>query len=208
MIWVALLVMMWAVWVPTAGMAQRCDECMPRVALKSNLVHDALLVPDVGVEVEFARRFSVSTEVVWSRWGGDASNWCQRVAGGWLDLNWWFGDRSRMRALMGHHAGVFGGVHRYDFCFSAGKGVQSVVPAWSCGVSYGYSFRLRRRLNLDVGMRVGYLESRYRHYRAECGLLVAEHEGIRRYFGPLDLSVTLVWFPGKGHRNLPDYSDF
>lgn len=59
----------------------RCGSCVPRVVVKTNLAHDALLVPDIGVEVEIGRRFSVSAEGVFACWGTDVSPVCWRVAG-------------------------------------------------------------------------------------------------------------------------------
>ena len=183
----------------------RCDACMPRVVIKSNLVHDALLVPDVGVEVEIGRRFSVSAEGVYARWGTDVSRVCWRAAGGWLEMRWWFGSPVRERALTGHHLGVYGNVAQYDFCIG-GKGVQSISPAYGYGVSYGYSLRLTDRLNLDLGVRAGCLESSCLKYRPECGELIADRRERYIYWGPTGVEVTLVWWPGRGRHNNPDYN--
>ncbi len=183
----------------------RCGSCVPRVVVKTNLAHDALLVPDIGVEVEIVRRFSVSAEGVFAHWGTDVSPVCWRVAGGWLEMRWWFGGNVGERSLTGHHLGVYGNVAQYDFCIG-GKGVQSISPAYGYGLSYGYSFRLTERLNLDLGVRAGYVESSCMKYRPECGELIADRRMRYRYWGPAGIEVTLVWWPGRGGHNNPDYN--
>lgn len=184
-----------------------CDDCYPHVALKSNVLHDAALTPDLGIEVEIAKKFSISAEGVWAWWGKDSSLHCWRIAGGWAEMRYWFGNKSRSRALSGHHAGIYGSIHKYDFAFGS-TGYQSVGLTYGGGISYGYSFPIARRLNLDLSARVGYFESPYVKYKPMCGEFHAISQGVRKYFGPTGLEVTLVWFPGIKQRNHPDYNPY
>lgn len=181
-----------------------CDDCLPRVALKTNLLHDAALTPDLGVEISIARRFSLSVEGVYAWWSKDSRHRYWRVRGGTAEARVWFGDKSRRRALTGHHAGIYASVYDYDFEFGH-KGRQAPEAGYSVGVGYGYSFRIAPRLNLDLGVRIGYSAGKVIEYEPQCGRYVCTDRYYKRYFGPTGIDVTLVWFPGKGKRNRPDY---
>lgn len=179
-----------------------CEECNTNIAIKTNLVHDALLTPDLGVELSIARRFSVSVSGVYAWWSNNRRHSYWRIRGGVLEARCWFGDRSRARALTGHHVGVYGSAHDYDFEFG-GTGWQSPRAVYGVGVGYGYSFRLNRRLNLDLGMRVGYSAGRRIKYKPECGDYVCVGRTFARYIGVTGIDITLVWFPGAKNRNNP-----
>ena len=178
------------------GECVSCRDCEPVLALKSNLAHDALLTPDLGVEICLARRFSVSASGVWAWWSDDDAHRYWRIYGGWVELRYWFGAAARRQAMTGHHAGIYGSMLSYDFEFG-GKGWQSPGWTYGAGVSYGYSFRLNGCLNLDVGCRIGYSAGDVVTYRPQCGMYVCQSHRNVRYFGPTGLEVTLVWFPGK-----------
>ncbi len=191
------------------GFAQcpACSHCAPAVAVKTNLLHDLLITPDLGVEVEIARRFSVSLEGVWGWWGSDRASHCWRVAGGWLEGRWWFGRKSEVRALSGHHLGLYGSIHKYDFALGS-TGRQSIGCTYGAGVSYGYSFPIARRLNLDLSARAGYFRSPYVKYQPQCGEFMKLASGVHQYVGITDVEITLVWFPGAKSKNLPDYEPY
>ena len=43
-------------------------------------------------------------------------------------------------------------------------------------------------------------------YHPQCGTYVCTSHTTHRYLGITGLEVTLVWFPGKGAKNIPDYN--
>lgn len=182
-----------------------CNDCAPRFALRTNMIHDVLATPDLGAEVSIAKRWSVLTQGVYARWGTDVSATCWRINGGMLELRGWIGDKPLQRALTGHHVGVYGSLYQYDISFSGHTGHQSNRYMGGVGVTYGYSFRIANRLNLDCGISVGYMGGTETKYRPICGVLMCTGQHKIRYFGPTDLHVTLVWFPGKKSFNNPVY---
>lgn len=191
---------------PLDGAAQcrECVECEPRLAVKTNLLHDALLTPDLGVEVALGRRWSVSAEGVWAWWSRDARHRYWRIYGGWAEIRFWPGSKPLERALTGHHAGVYGSMHSFDFEFG-GKGWQSPGLACGAGVSYGYSWAVGKRLNIDVSVRAGYCGGKIIKYHPQCDTYVCTSHSRLRYLGLTGLEVTLVWFPGRGTGNQPVY---
>ncbi len=185
-----------------AAQCADCDECMPRIALKTNLLHDAMAIPDIGVEVSIGRQWSLSAEGVWAWWSRESAHRCWRIYGGWTEFRFWFGEKVRRRALTGHHVGVYGSMLTYDFEFG-NKGWQSPDFTYGIGIGYGYSWCISRYLNIDVGARVGYSVGRLIKYHPQCDTYVCQSHPERRYIGLTGLEVTLVWFPGNKHKNNP-----
>ncbi|MCM1290811.1 MAG: DUF3575 domain-containing protein [Prevotella sp.] len=177
--------------------------CITSFAIKSNLLHDALLTPDLGIEVGLHNKFSVSAEGVWAWWSNNSKHRFWRIYGAWIEGRYWFGKFSSQRHLSGHHAGVYLSAHTYDFEFG-GKGWQSPNATFGVGLSYGYSFRISSRLNVDLSARVGYSSGKLITYHPQCGEYVCISRHNHHYFGPTDLSVTFVWFPGRNKFNKPD----
>ena len=169
------------------------NDC--HIVIKTNLLYDALLTPDLGVEFSLTPSFSVGIEGVCAWWSNDRAHRYWRVRGGWLDASWWFGKASRGRRLTGHHAGIYLSIHDYDFEFG-GKGWQSPRPTLGAGVTYGYSFSLNRHLNLDLSLRAGYAGGSVIEYRPMCGEYTCIRRRSNHYFGLTGIGVTLVWFPG------------
>lgn len=173
-----------------------------RFMLKSNLLHDALLTPDVGVEIGFTPHWSLSMQGECAWWSKDSSHRYWRIAGGSAEVRYWIVPAGFTRTQTGHHIGLTGGVHSFDFEFG-GKGWQSHGPFWMAGLVYGYSLPLAPRVSLDFSVTVGGAWGRTVTYHPECGVYVAERYNRIQRFGPTDLGVTLVWYPGRGERNLP-----
>lgn len=190
--------------VGSSAQSSSCDDCYPRVAVKTNLLHDAALIPDIGVEVSIARRFSISIEGMYAWWNNDARHRYWRIRGGCFELRTWFGNKREVRALTGHHIGVYGSMHDYDFEFG-NKGWQSPDLTYGVGIGYGYAISLNSRLNLDFGLKIGYSAGNLIEYRPQCDTYVCTKHSFRKYIGLTGLEVTLVWFPGRGNKNVPDY---
>ena len=111
--------------------------------------------------------------------------------------------RGRAPPRLVRPSGSFGPCHDFDFEFG-NIGRQSRQPTFGAGVSYGYSFRLNSRLSLDLSVRAGYTGGHITVYKPQCGTYVCVDSYYRRYIGPTDVSVTLVWFPGRGAFNNPE----
>lgn len=166
----------------------------PFVAIKSNLLHDALLTPDIGVELSVSPAISIGIEGVYAWWSNNRAHRYWRIRGLWLDASWWFGKASKSHRLTGHHAGIYASIHDYDFEFG-GKGWQSRRATPGIGLTYGYSFRLNRHLNLDLYARVGYAECNVTKYKPMCGTYTCIRKIDKHYFGLTGLGISLTWFP-------------
>lgn len=179
-----------------------CGNLCPPVAIKSNLLYDAALTPDAGVEISLSRRVSVGLEGVYAWWSNDRRHRYWRVRGGWIDVSLWFGSSARRQRLTGHHAGIYVSMHDYDFEFGH-KGWQARNPTFGAGLTYGYSFRLNGRLSLDLYLRTGYAGGKVTEYVPQCGSYTCIRQYHGNYWGLTGAGISLVWFPGRGSSNNP-----
>lgn len=179
------------------------DDCNCRYfAIKSNLIHDVLLTPDVGLEMPLPNHFSVGLEGIYAWWNNDQAHRYWRIRGGSLEVKYWLGAAAEQQVLCGHHIGLYASCHDYDFEFG-GKGWQSKQPTFGGGIIYGYSFRLNKRLRLDLNIRAGYSGGKITEYIPQCDRYVCIDRYYKHYFGPTGIGITLVWFPGRDNFNNP-----
>ncbi len=168
----------------------------PRWALKTNLLYDALLIPNIGIEYRFARRWSASVDYMHAWWSCDEKHRYWRCYGGEVLVRRYFGDRP----FAGHHVGLYGMALTYDFEFG-GKGRQSDGFGYGGGVEYGYSLPVGRRLNIDFSIGLGYFGGRYKEYVPMDGCYVWQSTRRQHWFGPTRAEVSLVWILGGDRRS-------
>ena len=127
-----------------------------------------------------------------------------RVYGGDLGLRWWFGGKSKERALSGHHLGLYGGILTFDFelgdnGYLGGKPAGTLWDRWimNSGIEYGYSLPVGRRLNIDFSIGVGYMGGNYIKYYPFDNDYYYDKEYHMSYFGPTKAEISLVWLIGR-----------
>ena len=169
-------------------------------ALKSNLLYDALLVPNLALEASIGSGWTLGAGGMFAWWSKDAKHRYWRIYGGDLEIRKYFGALSKSKPLQGHHLGIYGDFLTYDFEFGA-KGYQSKVT-YAAGIRYGYSHPIGKRLNLDFALGIGYLHSNYKTYVPKDGCYVYQETKKRKWLGPTQAEISLVWLLGKGNTNI------
>ncbi len=175
-------------------------------AIKTNLLYDALTLPNLGVELRLDNRWTVSADWMYGWWNNNFSrHYFLRAYGGELSLRRWLGRRDVMKPFTGHHIGIYGQVFTYDFRkgnhgYMGGKpkGTLWDKMSYAVGAEYGYSVSLCRRLNLDMSLGVGYMSGIIHDYTPMDGCKVWQRTRIRRWFGPTKAEISLVYVIGKG----------
>ncbi len=177
-----------------------CQKALSQdVGIKTNLLADAFLNPNLGIEVGLAPKWTldVSGELnVWKlsnnrRW----KHWAVQP-----EARYWFCDR---------FAGHFVGVHVHGGQYNIG-GIDGKVnllgtnarklkdtryQGWfaGAGVSYGYAWILGRHWNLEAEIGIGYSYTRYDRFRcAGCGKKIEEDKP-HHYVGPTKAAINLVY---------------
>ena len=178
------------------------------MALKTNMLYDVLALPSVGAEFYLGKNFSIVGNWTYGWWDTDRRHRYWRAYGGDVALRWWFGSKAEAKPLTGHHVGVYGGVFTYDFEFG-GRGYMGGKPRHSlwdkflvnCGVEYGYSLPISRRLNIDFTIGIGYISGQYYEYTPQDGHYVWQSTHNLNWFGPTKAEISLVWLIGHGNFN-------
>lgn len=178
------------------------------MAVKTNMLLDALALPNIGAEVYVGKNISVGANWMYGWWDNDHRHRYWRAYGGDLTARWWFGRKAAVKPLTGHHLGVFAGVVTYDFEFG-GRGYMGGLPGrplWDrcnlfAGVEYGYSLPVASRLNLDFSIGIGYMGGNYLEYVPEGRHYLWESTHRLNWFGPVKAEISLVWLIGHGNVN-------
>jgi len=184
----------------------------PWLALKTNLLFDALLTPNVEIETQLGRdsRWSIMIED-WFPWflyrknlHGQArtehrlidkiyKNAYQLWAIGG-ELRYWFRPRCQQVRpwLTGTFAGVYVAGGKYDWEWDS-NGDQGEFM--SAGLSIGRSWPLSKHWNMELSGSIGAVWGPRRHYQGEYDdtHLIWKYNGNIFYVGPTKLKLSLVW---------------
>lgn len=168
----------------------------PLLALKTNLLFDAALMPNVEIEVPVGKRWSVNGEYAFPWWQFDRGKYCMQVLMGGLEGRYWLGSRKSREdreVLTGHFLGLYAGGGKYDLQWGE-KGYQGEFFI-TAGVSYGWATRIARHLHLEFNIGIGLLRTDYRHYHARDNYqtLLWQENGKYTWFGPTKAKISLVW---------------
>lgn len=176
--------------------------------LRTNMIYDALAVPNIGLDVYLGSNWSVGVFWMYGWWKCDHRHRYWRTYGGDVSVRRWFGSAAVGKPLTGHHVGAYFGIMTYDFEWG-GKGYMGGEPGgslwdrmnWYGGIDYGYSLPIGRRLNIDFSIGIGYLGGRYYEYKPIDNHYVWQTTKNRHYFGPTKAEISLVWLLGRGNFN-------
>jgi len=168
-------------------------ETQIKPAVKTNVLYDAFLNVNLGVEIKVARRWSLDLS-------GDYNGW--KISGNRQWKHWLIQPEARYwtkEAMNGHFfaAHLLGG--QFNTAFSSTRRQGWGVGA---GVGYGYSRRLGSNWGLEAEIAAGYLRYGYDKYPcAQCGRKTGSRN--RNYVGPTKAAVNLVYYFGQSKKEKP-----
>lgn len=168
----------------------------PLFAVKTNLLFDAALMPNIEIEVPIGKRWSVNGEYMFPWWLLDGDKYSLQILMGGLEGRYWLGSReNRMNreVLTGHFLGLYAGGGKYDLQWKD-NGYQGEFFI-AAGISYGYAHEIARNLRLEYNIGIGLLRTDYRHYHARDNYqtLLWQENGKYTWFGPTKVKISLVW---------------
>ncbi len=171
------------------------------MALKTNMLYDALLVPNIGVEFYLGKKWSIAANWMYAWWKNDRTHYYWRTYGGDLEIRRWIGKKSTQKPLTGHHLGAYVQMVTYDFEWGS-RGYLGDRWSYAGGISYGYSHPIGKRLNIDFTVGIGYLGGEYKEYLPIDNCYVWQATKQRHWFGPTKAEISLVWLLGRGNYNV------
>ena len=188
----------------------RHDSLPATFAVKTNLLYDVALIPNIGAELYIGGRLTLGADLFYTWLSSDSRHRYWQGYGGYFTIRHYFGHPTKHSTLntkhstlnsklfSGHHLGAYVLALTYDVEFG-GKGYQADKLGWGGGLEYGYSLPIGRRLNLDFSIGIGYQTGDYKTYEPIDDHYVWQSTNKRHYFGPTKAEVSLKWLlGGKG----------
>lgn len=175
------------------GMEDGVDESMvisssvQRLVVKTNLLYDAALMPNVEVEWLFHPRWSVSVEADVAWWKRDSKHKYYQVWAISPECRYWFWMRAPWH---GQYVGLMAGGGAYDL-ENGHTGYRG--EAGFVGATYGFMWPIGRRLSFDAEAGVGYMHMRYKEYEPLDGHYAYKRTRRMNYVGPIKLKFSIAW---------------
>lgn len=165
-----------------------------RVAVKTNILYDALYNANLGIEFRVAPHWSIDISGNYNGWelshGRQWKHWMVQP-----ELRYWLRDKNlRGHFFAGH---LFGGQFN-----STLKQFRRQGWAAGIGVGYGYSWRFGSHWGVETEIAVGYARYGYDKFPcSECGRKIATRN--KNYVGPTKAAVSLVYYFGSSKKVEP-----
>ena len=170
----------------------------PYLALRTNLLYDAVVVPNIGLEVAVGAGFTIGADWFYTWIPLDKPHFYWQTYGGYLTLRYYIGKQAKENPYTGHHVGLYGSMLTYDVEFG-GIGYQAAQFGFGGGVEYGYSLPVARSLCIDFNLGLGYQGGEYKKYMPTddgTGHYVWMSTHRRHWFGPTKAEISLKWLIG------------
>lgn len=183
--------------------AQEKKEELPSMGIKTNLLYDATITVNFGVEFRIGQRISLDLSGDWNPWTfSNRRKWKHALAQ--PEIRLWARETfsGHFFGLHTHYAyynvgnlpnGIFSGHmadHRYEGWLSGAGG------------SYGYRLNFSRNWGLEAIIGVGYAYLDYDKYKCgACGEKLGSDT--KNYWGPTKAGITLIYSFGKSHKSAP-----
>ncbi len=186
----ALLLLLF--WISLGASAQKA-------ALKTNLLSDAALNPNLGIEIGLAPRWTLDVSGQLNLWTvGNGHKWRH-----WLvqpEARYWFCQRFAGHFLGVHALGGQYNVGKLDLPFKfLGTDFRKLkdrrYEGWGvgAGVAYGYAWPLSRHWNIEAEIGVGWIWTKSDGYPCEvCGTRIVKGK-VHNYVGPTKLALNLEY---------------
>lgn len=167
------------------------------VAVKTNLLSDVALSPDLALEVKMSRKWTMDINGQLNFWTVDNRKWKH-----WLvqpEARLWFCD-----AFTGHFMGLhaiggqynFGNLKLYDLPGSELSRLKDHrYQGWAAGagIAYGYDWVLDKHWNFEAEIGIGWIYTRYDEFECMgCGRRTRK-DVPHNYFGPTKAALNIVY---------------
>ena len=166
------------------------------IALRTNLLYNAFLMPTLGIEWRISRNVGIKVDGSFAHWG-DTKGSIQKM---WFvspEVRWYMGKAKRFYLGAGAHIGE-ANVYEYP----VGKILQNLFTDdlgyqgdfWNAGITLGYQLRLSRALSMDFNLGLGYTRFEYDTFTVVNETRISKSRDITKdLWGPTQAGVSLVW---------------
>lgn len=170
-----------------------------KVAVKTNLLSDGLLNPNVAVEIALAPKWTVDLSGQFNLWKlSHDRQWRHWAAQ--PEVRYWFCDRFSGHFVGAHLLGGQYNIGGLDIPMSFlgtdfHKLKDTRYQGWfaGAGIAYGYAWAIHEHWNIEGEIGLGWTYTRYDRFRCVgCGKKI-EVDRPHNYFGPTKVAVNLEY---------------
>ena len=154
----------------------------PVMAVKTNLVSDALAIPSLGLEFQLAKWLSLDVQGFYGFYNMlNPANRDMTAYGVSPELRFWIRKNAVQK---GSFIGLHGNCAVYSLTWRDGINYSNDPqnPAWSAGITYGYTACLDRKAHWGLEFYIGAGYGRYQQLQAQ-----------KEHFGITKLGINLVY---------------
>lgn len=174
-------------------------EKKPLFALKTNLLYDLAIIPNIEIEVNIKEHWSIAAEWIFPWWVSNNNAYALQMLSAQVEGRYWFGNSINKPKLIGWFTGLYAGGGLYDLQWDS-NGYQGEFFIAS-GLSGGYAHTINKSgsLRMEYSLGFGYLQTNYRYYEGmeDNAFLVWQRDGRYTWIGPTKAKASLVWMLGK-----------
>lgn len=169
--------------------------CAQDIAAKTNLLYWTTTTPNIGMEFGLGEQTTLELTGGYNPWTLDKEQ--NKKLKHWLvmpEFRYWLCER-----FNGHFFGIHTGYTFYNISgvripFQGKETADHRYQGWATGlgISYGYSWILGKRWNIEATIGFGYAYSNYDKYEcATCGRFKGSRD--KHYFGPTKAGISLIY---------------
>lgn len=171
-----------------------------RLALKTNLLYYAALMPNLELEWLINDHWSVLLEGNVAPWSNQSANKCYQLYHFGPEARYWINPKAPWHGMF---AGVFASGGLYDLQ-NGGNGAQG--EGVMAGLSFGYMWPIARNWSMEASVGAGYMHTRYKEYTPRDGHYLYLRTKELNYFGPLKLKLSIAWRFWDTNKRKPNLS--
>lgn len=165
------------------------------LAVRTNVLYDAMLLPTLGVEWRINRNVGIKLDGSLAWWGGSSD----KVQKMWLlnpEVRWYLLRDKRFYVGASGNYGQYN-MYKYPIGSIVSKDTGYQGSMWSAGVTVGYQLYLSRHFSVDFNLGLGYTRFDYDTFGITDGVRVyKERDRTKNFWGPTQAGISLVWTIG------------
>lgn len=158
-----------------------------RFAIKTNLLYDAALMPNIEMEWLINNHWSVSAEWNIAWWGDDMNAKSYRISEIGSEVRYWIKPHAPWHGM---YVGLSAGGGWYDLWYISNPGHYG--EGMVTGASFGYMWPVGKNFSMQAEIGVGYVYSRDREYIPYDGHYVYQRTKSLNYIGPVMLKFSIA----------------
>lgn len=165
------------------------------VAVRTNVLYDAMLLPTIGVEWRVNRDLGIKLDGSLAWWGDEK----EKVQKMWMlnpEVRWYLLRDKRFYVGASGNYGQYN-IYKYAVGSIVSKDTGYQGSMWGAGVTVGYQLYLSRHFSVDFNLGLGYTHFGYDTFGITDGVRVyKERDRSKNFWGPTQAGISLVWTIG------------